>query len=78
MSTKTQKPSAAVPRTFVDVHPNVILVHAGEPSEAEIKFVTLGQRDPDGVLDVVLKGLAAQKRKLKVTRFNAVGHPVKS
>ncbi len=66
------------PPTYVDVHPNVIIVHAGEPSAAEIKIQTLGQRDPDGVLDVVLKGLAAQKRKLKVTRFNAVGQPVKS
>lgn len=73
MKTKT-KPNAAGPRTFVDVHPNVIVIHAGEPSAAEMKFVTLGQRDPDGVLDVLVKGLAAQHRKLTVRRFDAAGN----
>ncbi len=73
MSNK-QKPSAATPRTFVDVHPNVIVIHAGEPSAAEMKFVTLGQKDPDGVLDVLVKGLAAQNRKTTLRRFDAAGN----
>lgn len=72
MKNKTN-PTAAAPRTFVDVYPHVIVIHQGEQEAPEMKIVTTGQRDAEGVLDVLVKGLAAQKRRLKVTHYNAAG-----
>lgn len=70
---KTKKTSAAAPRTFVDVYPHVLVIHQGNAEAPEMKFVTAGQRDAEGVLDVVVKGLAAQNRKIKVTHYSAAG-----
>ncbi len=65
--------TAAAPRTFVDVYPHVIVIHQGNQEAPEMKFVTAGQRDAEGVLDVITKGLVAQKRRLKVTHYSAEG-----
>ncbi len=65
-------------KTIVDVHPNVILVHQGDTSNPEMRLITHANcEDADGVLDVVLKGLKAQGRKMTVKKFDIAGNPIK-